>query len=77
MAKHYDIIATWDDEAGVYVAQCDELGLVTEASTNEALVEKLEDLVPQLVALNRVAAPGETLTIGLVTKRDVKLALAA
>ena len=45
-----DVFAFWDDEAGVWVAQSEQVpGLVTEAETVEALSAKLERLVPELL----------------------------
>ncbi len=48
------IQATWDDEAGVWVAESEDVpGLVTEAATVEELARKLRTMVPELLALNR------------------------
>lgn len=45
--------AEWDDEAGVWVAQSDDVpGLVAEAPTIEHLLEKLRVLIPELLELN-------------------------
>lgn len=45
--------ADWDAEAGVWVATSnDVLGLATEAETVEALVAKLETMIPELLAAN-------------------------
>ena len=45
--------AEWDSEAGVWVAESDDVpGLVTEADTLERLVERLRVLVPELLELN-------------------------
>lgn len=45
--------AMWDEEAEVWtVVESDLPGLVAEADTSEALLEKLKTLVPELVALN-------------------------
>ena len=50
--------ATWDPEASVWVAQSDDVpGLVTEADDIEALVAKLEVLIPELLEANGVALP--------------------
>ena len=44
----------WDDEAGVwYIADTDFPGLVAEAETTEALIEKIRQRVPELYAANR------------------------
>ena len=58
--KIYFIRAEWDDEARVWVATSDDVpGLVTEAATLEALSQKLEILVPELLDLNGVSNAGE------------------
>ena len=60
------IRAEWDSEAGVSVAESDDVpGLVTEADTLERLVERLRVLVPELLELNGAAqraAPIELVT---------------
>ena len=51
--KHMIIIvrAEWDDEAKVWVATSDDIGLATEAETLEALRPKVIDMVTDLLAL--------------------------
>jgi hypothetical protein len=47
------IAASWDAEAQVWVATSEDvLGLVTEAPTLDALMEKLRVMVPELLELN-------------------------
>ena len=47
------ITAFWDDEAKVYVAESEDVpGLVTEADTVSALVQKLKVLIPELLEEN-------------------------
>ncbi len=42
--------AQWDSEAEVWVATSDDLpGLITEAETQQALVVKLQDMIPDLL----------------------------
>ncbi len=49
-----EIRAEWDDEARVWYATSDDVpGLVTEAPTIEALVERLRAIIPELMELNR------------------------
>jgi len=53
MEKPYYVHAVWDDEARVWVASSEDVpGLATEAETAEALVAKLELLIPELLTLN-------------------------
>jgi len=47
------VYAHWDPDAHVWVAESDDVpGLVTEASTSDALQAKLRVLVPELLELN-------------------------
>ncbi len=51
--KIVEVSAIWDDEAGVWVAESEDVpGLVTEAETMEALMEKLRVLAPELMELS-------------------------
>jgi len=50
------VSATWDAEACVWVAESDDVpGLVTEAADIEALVARLEVLIPELLEANGIA----------------------
>jgi len=52
--------AVWDDEAKVWVAESEDVpGLVTEAQSTEALFQKLEVLIPELLEANRCLPVGE------------------
>lgn len=49
------IRATWDDEAGVWVAESADIGgLATEAETLEALRSKVLAMIPELIELNGI-----------------------
>ena len=51
--------AEWDDEARVWVAESTNLpGLVTEAETVEALVDKLRTMIPELLSYSPELAAG-------------------
>lgn len=51
--KEYRVSAQWDPDALVWVAESEDIpGLVTEASTMEALQNKLRILIPELLSLN-------------------------
>ena len=50
----YYVHTDWDVEAGVWVATSNDVpGLATEADTVEALLVKLEGMIPELLAANR------------------------
>lgn len=56
MDKPFYVHAEWDAEAGVWVAESNDVpGLATEAATVEALVAKLETMIPELLAANGTA----------------------
>ena len=47
------INAEWDNEAAVWVATSDDVnGLAIEASTIDALIERLKIVIPDLIELN-------------------------
>ena len=51
--KPLQINAFWDEEAKVWVASSDDVrGLATEAETMEALIQKLNVMVPELLDAN-------------------------
>ncbi len=51
----YEILAQWDSEAGVWVAESEDVpGLVAEADSPNVLAQKLRTLIPELLALNGV-----------------------
>jgi len=51
----YEIRAQWDSEAGVWVAESEDVpGLVAEADSPNVLSQKLRVLIPELLELNGV-----------------------
>jgi hypothetical protein len=42
------------EDATMWVAQCDDLHLATEARTYDALIERVRAVVPDIIALNRM-----------------------
>lgn len=52
-SKPLIVKATWDDEAKVWVATSNDiLGLVTEAESMDAMVKKLQVIIPELLDAN-------------------------
>ena len=50
----YSVTAEWDPEAKVWVAISNDFpGLVSEAMSFQKLVEKLQNLIPELCELNQ------------------------
>jgi predicted RNase H-like HicB family nuclease len=53
----YEIRAQWDSEAGVWVAESEDVpGLVAEADSPNVLAQKLRTLIPELLELNGVTS---------------------
>jgi predicted RNase H-like HicB family nuclease len=52
-ANALKVKAVWDDEAKVWVAESNDVpGLITEADTVSALVQKLKYMIPELLDEN-------------------------
>jgi predicted RNase H-like HicB family nuclease len=59
MNQIWEVLARWDGEAGVWVAESGNVpGLVAEAESPNALVEKLRVLIPELLEANGVLEGG-------------------
>ena len=43
---------TWDEEAKVWVAECEQIGLVLESDSYDSLLKKIELALPEQLALN-------------------------
>ena len=74
----YQIRAVWDDEASVWVATSDDVpGLVTEASTLDALVKKLEVLIPELLEANNALPQAQEIPFEILSERHATARLRA
>jgi predicted RNase H-like HicB family nuclease len=76
----YHVHADWDPEAGVWVATSDDVpGLATEASTIEALTEKLRIMVPELLEANQLLSGEEpdSIAFELTSHRQETVRLAS
>jgi predicted RNase H-like HicB family nuclease len=70
MDKPLLVHAEWDDEAGVWVATSDDVpGLVTESKSIEALMVKLESMIPDLFEANDLPMRTESFEI-VAHRRD-------
>ena len=58
----------YDDEAHVWVAQSDEIPLVTEAATFEILCQKLPSLIQDVLGENGDARVGQDVPFELITQ---------
>lgn len=69
MEKPLYVHADWDAEAAVWVATSNDVpGLATEADSVEALIGKLEVLIPELLTANGVSAQ-EPVSFELLARR--------
>lgn len=76
----YKVEAFWDSEAEVWVATSEDVpGLVTEASTIEALTQKLREMIPELIQMNRIMPPNYvgSITFELTSHRQELIELAS
>ena len=77
MNKPLYVHADWDDEARVWVATSSDVpGLATEADTVEALIAKLESMIPELLAANGAAVEA-SVTFELLARRFDRIRPAA
>jgi len=62
------IRADYNEEAHVWVAQTDEIPLVTEAATFEILCQKLPSLIQDVLGENGDARGGQDVAFELITQ---------
>uniref|UniRef100_Q07IW3 DUF1902 domain-containing protein n=1 Tax=Rhodopseudomonas palustris (strain BisA53) TaxID=316055 RepID=Q07IW3_RHOP5 len=62
----------YDEEAGVWVAQSDQIPLVTEADTFEILYRKMPDLIQDVLADNGDPRAGADVPFELITQSNAK-----
>jgi predicted RNase H-like HicB family nuclease len=61
VAELIEVQAEWDAEAGVWWAESADLpGLVSEAPTLDALIERVSSVIPDLLAADHGAIPTDS-----------------
>ena len=61
--------AEWDENAGVWVATSDDIpGLATEETTMEGLINKLRNIIPELLDANDIQI-GQEVPFEVMTRR--------
>ena len=55
--SEYKINFSWDDEAGVWIAVCDEIPLALESNSFDALIEKVKVVASEVLSLNEHHTP--------------------
>lgn len=74
MHRKFLVTAQWDDEAKVWVATSEDIpGLVTEAPTLDALLDRVLAVAPELLEdnahlLDEVTHPGELLDVCILSQ---------
>jgi hypothetical protein len=66
------IRATWDPEARVWVAESDDIALVTEAPTSDALIAKLPGLIQDLLE-DETDGKDEVVPFELISQSTVRV----
>jgi hypothetical protein len=51
-SRFFDVDVYYDHKDNVWIAQCDALGLVTEAATYEELTGRVWEIAPELYGMN-------------------------
>ena len=49
-----NISVKWDEEAQVYIAICDDIGLALESGSYDELIKRAQKAVPELLSLNNI-----------------------
>lgn len=73
MDQLFIVRVTHDTESGMWVAVCDEIGLVTESDTYEGLTERVWEIAPEIAVENGTDISVETMRLSFQqdqTSRD-------
>lgn len=69
-----NVVFTWDDEAGVWIATSKDVpGLVLESGSFDALIERVRFAIPELLALN--SSNGQPLSLTFTSERHERMVL--
>ena len=75
--RTFTVLAEWDEEARVWVAQSEDVpGLVTEAESEAKLIEKLRSMVPELLELNKYPLGPGPFEMLIQFRREARISLA-
>ena len=75
MPSDYEVTASWDAKAQVFVSQSDIPGLVIEAASFDEFVQLVYDLAPDMISDAMAGAKGP-FTVHIRAERDVLLEVA-
>jgi hypothetical protein len=59
----FTVEVTHDEETGYWIAECDELGVVTEALTYEELTARVWQIAPEMALANGFNAAPKTMCL--------------
>lgn len=54
----------WDNEAYVWIAYCDEIGLATESASYDDLMERIDKMAPEMAHENQIKITGYRIVTG-------------
>lgn len=57
--ERYDVKLSWDDEAKVWLANCDEIPLAMEDGSLDKLIYRVKIAAPELIELNNLPVDGK------------------
>jgi len=57
-----DVYVSWDEDAHVYYAVSEGIGLALESESQDKLIRRVKEAVPELLELNNIAQ-GKTICI--------------
>lgn len=71
MKQSIEVQACWDSKAKVWTATSDQVpGLAIESETIEALVERLREVIPELLELNQEYPVNDEIVFHLHSERS-------
>jgi len=69
--NEYTVLLTWDEDAGVWVAVCDDIPLALEAGSLDLLMEQVRLAAPEVLEMN--GKEYEDVYLNFTTKRRAKV----
>ena len=74
MEKTCEVLFTWDDEAGVWIATSEDIhGLILEHESFDVLINRVRLAIPELLAFEKPVATG--ISLDFLVSRKERLAL--
>ena len=67
----YVIVLSWDDEAGVWIAENSDIPIALESDSLDKLIDRVKTATPELLELNRKTSTNITLNFTMECQRVV------